>query len=158
VVRWINDLRRSIDYLKTRDDIDIGKLAFYGYSWGGFLGPIALAVEQRLKLGVLVAGGLYTVRIRPEANESVFAPHVNVPVLMVNGVNDYIFEVELNQKPMFERLGTPVEHKKHVIFDSGHSVLARSNVRNQAIREILKWLDHYLGHPTSPIPENTTTP
>jgi dienelactone hydrolase len=144
VVRWINALRRSIDYLETRDDIDIEKLAFYGYSWGGHLGPIALALEERLKLGVLVAGGLTNEQIRPEADESVFVPRVTVPVLMVNGADDYIFKLDSSQKPMFERLGTPEEHKKHLVYESGHSVLARSGRRNQAIREILNWLDHYL--------------
>ncbi len=153
VVRWINDLRRSIDYLETRDDIDMEKLAFYGYSWGGHMGPIALAIEERFKLGILVAGGIPNGQRRPEVKESVFAPRVTVPVLMVNGANDFIFRVDTNQKRMFELLGAPEEHKKHIIYDSGHSVLARSNMRNQAIREILNWLDHYLGRvpPQNPI-------
>ena len=57
VTQWINDLRRSIDYLETREDIATTKLGFLGDSWGGELGPIALALEERLSLGILYNGG-----------------------------------------------------------------------------------------------------
>ncbi len=39
VVYWAKDLRRSIDYLETREDIDMQRLAFYGVSWGGRMAP-----------------------------------------------------------------------------------------------------------------------
>jgi hypothetical protein len=37
--------------------------------------------------------------------------------------------------------GTPPSEKRHVVFDAGHDPLPRS----QVIREILAWLDKYLG-------------
>src|SRR5262249_2218928 len=43
------DLRRSMDYLETRSDIDHNRIAFYGFSWGGIEGPITLALEPRFK-------------------------------------------------------------------------------------------------------------
>jgi hypothetical protein len=42
---------------------------------------------------------------------------------------------------MFERLGTPSEHKRQVIMEAGHANLPRG----QVIREGLAWLDRYLG-------------
>ena len=47
MVQLIKDFRRSIDYLATRPEIDTGKLAFYGMSWGGWLGTILPAIESR---------------------------------------------------------------------------------------------------------------
>ena len=35
LIQWTQDLRRTIDYLETRDDIDRQKLGFFGHSWGG---------------------------------------------------------------------------------------------------------------------------
>ena len=48
-VQRSKDLRRSLDYLETRSDIDHDRLAFYGFSWGGIEGPISLALESRFK-------------------------------------------------------------------------------------------------------------
>ena len=72
-----------------------------------------------------------------------YAARVEIPVLMVNGMYDSTFPVESSQKTLFEFLGTPPEHKKHVLFPAGHVVF--SLYRNQAIGEILDWLDTYLG-------------
>ena len=144
-IRWINDLRRSIDYLETRDDIDMEKLGYYGFSWGGRLGSIALAMEQRLQLGILLDGGFTAMRSLPEVSEPNFAPRVSVPVLMVNGTEDATFPRETSQEHLFARLGTPHEHKKHILYECGHGVF--SNWKNQASRDILEWLDLYFGRP-----------
>jgi len=48
-----HDLSRSIDYPETRDEVDTGRLAYWGVSWGGRMGPLMLAVEQRFKTAVL---------------------------------------------------------------------------------------------------------
>jgi tRNA A-37 threonylcarbamoyl transferase component Bud32/cephalosporin-C deacetylase-like acetyl esterase len=143
VVYWVKDLSRSLDYLETRDDIDSGLFAYYGYSWGARLGSIVLAVEERLKTGVLLSGGLPHKQPRPEVSETVFAPRVRVPVLMVNGFHDAIFPLKTNQEPMFALMGTPAEHKEHALYPAGHFVLNSS--RNQVVQNILGWLDRYLG-------------
>jgi dienelactone hydrolase len=141
-IKWVNDARRSIDYLMTRDDIDSQSLAFVGYSWGGRVGSLVLALEPRLRAGIFLAGGLWSVAPRPEVDALNFAPRVNVPVLMINGVYDGIFPLEESQKPLFRLLGTPDEYKKHIVYETGHSF---GRYRNQATREMLAWLDRYLG-------------
>jgi dienelactone hydrolase len=140
---WISDLTRSIDYMMTRDDIRADKLAYFGFSWGGHVGPLALALEPRFAAGVLLDGGLPFTPRRPEIQPRHFAPRVEVPVLMLNGIYDAHFPLETSQKVLFELLGTPPEHKKHVLYESSHVVFVR--YRNQAIGEILDWLDTYLG-------------
>ncbi len=143
VIQWTNDTSRTIDYLDSRDDIDTEKLAYYGFSWGGRMGAIIPAVERRFKAVVLVAGALSLSDARPEANQVNFAPRITAPVLMLNGRHDFIEPVETAQEPLFELLGTPDSDKKHIIFEeAGHT----DNLpRSKMIREILGWLDQYLG-------------
>jgi len=59
---------------------------------------------------------------------------------MLNGRYDFGFPVETSQRPLFRLLGAPDRDKRHVIFDSAH-VPPRAAI----IREILDWLDRYLG-------------
>ncbi|MBM3734629.1 MAG: hypothetical protein FJW39_02495 [Acidobacteria bacterium] len=142
IVQQVVDLRRAVDYLQTRPDIAADRLAFFGVSFGASLGPIQLALENRLKSGVLADGGLSLLPSLPEVNPLHFAPRVRVPVLMLNGKNDYVHPVETSQKALFRLFGTPEPHKKHVLFDAAHEVVA---VRTQVIREMLDWLDRYQG-------------
>jgi formylglycine-generating enzyme required for sulfatase activity/tRNA A-37 threonylcarbamoyl transferase component Bud32/dienelactone hydrolase len=140
VIMWAKDLRRSIDYLQTRSDIDAGRLAYYGVSWGGYLGGLMPAVEPRFKTVVLLVAGLENQRGQPEVEPINFLPRITLPVLMLNGRYDYYFPVESSQRPFFRFLGTPSQHKRQVISEGGHSV-----PRTQLIAETLTWLDRYLG-------------
>ena len=143
VARLIGDLRRALDYLETRDDIQFNTLAYYGFSWGGDAAPLFLAVEPRLRAAVLLDGGFDPVPTRPELRQSGYAPRVRIPVLMINGSFDAAYQLEASQKPLFTLLGTPAADKRHVVYPTGHSVF--TGYRNQAIRNILDWLDRYQG-------------
>jgi eukaryotic-like serine/threonine-protein kinase len=134
------DLRRSVDYLETRPDVDHHRLAYYGISWGSELAPIMLAVEPRLKAAVLWAGGFDPKLYSPEVEAINFAPHVTVPVLMLTGRYDLMDPLETSQNPMFRLLGTPAADKRHVVYDSGHVP-----PREPSVKETLDWLDRYLG-------------
>ncbi len=135
----VQDVRRAVDYLETRPDIDHDRLAFYSLSMGAYIGPVVGAVEDRLRTLVLVAGGLDD-GLPPEVDAVNFAPRVHVPVLMINGRYDFGAPLETNQRPLFQLLGTPDKDKRHVVFDSGH-VPPWPDV----VRETLDWLDRYLG-------------
>jgi dienelactone hydrolase len=140
VIMWRKDIGRSIDYLETRKDIQPDKLAYLGWSWGGFMGGIMPAVEKRFKVVILNVGGMEMNRALPEVDQLNFISRVTQPVLMLNGRHDMFFPVETSQKPMFNLLGTPAADKRHVIYESGHLV-----PRNEFVRESLSWLDKYLG-------------
>lgn len=141
-VARMKDLRRSVDYLLTRQDVDSTRLAYFGVSLGARLGAIALAVEPRFQAGVLWSGGFPMVARLPEIDEINFAPRVKTPVLMLNGRQDFTFPIESSQKPMFRWLGTPEADKRHGIYDGGH-VFPFARI----IKDSLDWLDKYLGVP-----------
>ena len=143
VIAWSRDLSRAIDYLETRDDIDTGRLAYLGFSWGGAMGPVMVAVEERLKTAVFFVGGLMMQDVQPMADPFNFLPRVTVPVFMFNGRYDSFFPLESAIRPFFAHLGTPAADKKLTVTDSNHFVAAYS--ANQLISETLDWLDKYLG-------------
>jgi dipeptidyl aminopeptidase/acylaminoacyl peptidase len=65
---------------------------------------------------------------------------VRVPVLVVHGKDDFGVP-KAEQLRFVEILGTPAEHKKHVILPGGH---VPQDIRG-LFREVLDWLDKYLG-------------
>jgi dienelactone hydrolase len=140
VIAWVKDYRRSVDYIATRGEIDTTALAYFGFSWGGYLGGLIPALEPRLSASVLYVAGLEVQRGQPEVEPLNYLPRITIPVLMLNGEYDHFFPKETSQQPMFELLGTPEEHKRWVVFEGGHFV-----PRAQLISETLDWLDRYLG-------------
>jgi len=52
LVNWITDVRRGLDYLETRNDIDASRIAFFGPSAGARIGIILAAVENRYFAGL----------------------------------------------------------------------------------------------------------
>jgi fermentation-respiration switch protein FrsA (DUF1100 family) len=105
-----------------------------------------LAMEPRIKTAVLLAGAMRPVGALPEVDPVNFLPRVAIPVLYVTGKYDTGYPVDLAQKPFFDLLGTPLPNKRHVILPVGHSILV-PEVRSVVVREVLDWLDRYLGQP-----------
>jgi eukaryotic-like serine/threonine-protein kinase len=140
-VMVVRDVRRSLDYLASRPDIDSRRVAFEGLSWGGFVAPIVLAVEHRFAAAIVVLGGLDDVgHPRPEVDLLNYAPRVRLPTLMLNGRYDLVFPLESSVRPMFEHLGTPPHDKVLRVYESDHGI-----PRTELVRESLAWLDKYLG-------------
>ena len=137
LIQIVKDFRRCIDYLETRPDIDSNRIAYYGMSWGGALGAVIPAIEDRIKASVLLGGGMGG-RARPEASKLNYVTRVKLPTLMLNGRYDAGLEIGI--KPMFDLLGTPPEHRQLKLFDTDHIP-----PRNGYIKETLAWLDKYLG-------------
>ena len=140
VLMWGKDLGRAIDYIESRADLDADRVAYFGTSWGGALGGILPAVERRIKVNVLYVAGLSFQRALPEADQLNYITRVTQPTLMLNGALDFFFPAETSQRPMFDLLGTPPEHKKRLTYPRGHTV-----PKPDLIRESLAWLDRYLG-------------
>ncbi len=128
-------MKRSIDYLETREEIDIENLTYYGMSWGGVMAPIVGAVEERIKNIIILGGGLWT-RGRPEINQINYISRAKKPILMLHGRYDATFPLETSIKPMYDLFGTPEDQKLLKLYDTDHIA-----PMNEYIKEILAWLD-----------------
>jgi dienelactone hydrolase len=153
-IQLVQDARRSIDYLQSRSDIDATRIAYYGFSWGGRLASLVLAVEPRLKVAVVYSGALQSAfRFRPEVDPINYVRRVRTPTLMLHGRYDLVGPFETDARPMYELLGTPAPDKRLRLVDSDHWI-----PRNEVIRESLAWLDKYLGpvQTAAAVPQGST--
>ena len=56
-IQLMVDLRRGIDLLEQRTDVDPDKMVYIGASYGGGMGGLLAGIESRLKAYVLMVGG-----------------------------------------------------------------------------------------------------
>jgi hypothetical protein len=143
MIAWATDLRRSVDYLETREDFDLDRLGYMGVSWGGAVAPVMLSLEKRIGAAAIIVGGLLMQEAQPMADPFHFLPRVTQPTVMINARFDSFYPLETSGRPLFENLGTPPEQRKLVVIDANHGVI--SYARNQVVGEVLGWLDLYLG-------------
>lgn len=166
IVRTVIDNRRAIDYLETRDDIDVEHLAILGVSMGGIFGSILAAVEPRIDAAALiVAGGRWDLVLANSAHPSAqklqnlgirsdvlqqamravepvnFVGHIAPrPVLMVNGEQDQIIP-----RVCAEALHEAANEPKQVIWYEGGHVAVPPHV----IGEVVEWLSEQCGVPVA---------
>jgi len=119
VVNRITDLRRGLDYLETRNDIDARKIAFCGVSSGARVGLIQAAVERRYAAVVLVGSGLRQAysNFIAEANTINFASHIRGPIMLIHGKYDENLSLKREAEPLYKILPEP---KQMVTYDGGH--------------------------------------
>jgi len=142
LIKWVKDFSRSVDYLETRSDIDIAKLGYYGHSWGGRLGGVIPAVEERLRVSILILAGFTTSKPYPVADDINYVSRVKIPTLILSGKYDADFDLNNTVLPFFNLLGTPDADKRLCIYDAGHYIQYKYRVK-----EVLGWLDKYFGPP-----------
>jgi serine/threonine protein kinase/dienelactone hydrolase len=133
------DIGRSIDYLETRPEIDHNRIGYLGVSFGAALGVNFAAVEDRIKAVVMLDGGMYNSTALPGTDQADFAPRLKAPALLIAGKFDWIY---LGKDALIRMLGAPAADKKAVLLDTAHDV---SEKRADMVREVLAWLDRYLG-------------
>jgi serine/threonine protein kinase/formylglycine-generating enzyme required for sulfatase activity len=140
-VNWMTDLRRGLDYLETRPEVDFKKLSFLGISNGANLGLLTVGVERRYNSAVFIGVGVDKEWRNwiPEANFINFAPHARMPKLLVHGRYDETHPLATFLEPLYKLMNEP---KKLVIYDGGHiptiEFLATS---------VNGWLDEKYGTP-----------
>lgn len=140
LIQWAKDAGRTGDYIATRQDLDSSRIAFMGASLGAGVMPVFAALDPRIRTVILQGGGLDELDLPGEARRVNFLPRVKCPVLMMNGKDDFFNPLREIQIPMFRLFGTPPKDKRHVLMNSGHAL-----PRIDTIREVLAWLDRYLG-------------
>jgi predicted esterase len=55
IVQEIVEMRRGVDFLVSRDEVDPSRLGYVGFSWGASLGAIFSAVERRVSSFALMS-------------------------------------------------------------------------------------------------------
>ncbi|NBB92306.1 MAG: SUMF1/EgtB/PvdO family nonheme iron enzyme [Gammaproteobacteria bacterium] len=158
VIQQVKDVRRTLDYLESRDDIDTDRLVFHGLSYGAVRSMFILAVEERFRAALIISTGLIASQhLPPEIQQVDYLPRVTLPVLFVTGRNDLSVSYETAQRPFFEQLGTPDAQKTHVALDWGHLPPGYSELT----RLMIEWTDRWLGPVEDgrfALVDSTTTP
>lgn len=147
-------LRRGIDLLAARPDIDPDRIGFVGHSMGALIGAVLAGVEERLAAAVLMAGtgrfadvavlnmpalrGENLARYRRTLAEIDPAAWVGraapTALLFESGLRDE-FVTEEQSREFFERAGSPKSLKW---YDAGHSL------NDEARRDRIAWLGEHL--------------
>jgi uncharacterized protein len=159
-VRLIVDIRRAVDYLVSRPDVDRNRIAYWGVSYGGAMGALVAGVEPRFKTLILTVadGGLVNHFTGPEDANSRFGRLscqskrawikallpiepirfiglASAPLLMQSGRSDVLVPpVDAERLQRF----APA-NKKILWYDAGHGL----NLQAQADR--LAWLRQHIG-------------
>lgn len=138
-VQQMKDFFRAVDYLATRQEVDMQTLGYYSVSMGAYLAPLPLSLEPRIKAAVLASGGL-RFNWPPEIQPANFAPRVSIPVLLINGRDDFNAPPAARER-FIELLGTPAADKQLVVLEGGHFP---NDIRG-LVRHTLDWFDRHLG-------------
>lgn len=122
ITQTVFDLRRSIDFLEAREEIDSEKIGFFGISLGGIIGTIFSGVDERVKVPVIaLAGGnlslMFGLDAFTEETKDFFSiiDPINFvqqiaprPLLMINAENDEVID-PLTSKLLFRKAKQPKE-------------------------------------------------
>ena len=161
-IATVVDYRRAMDYLRTREDADAGRVGLVGVSMGGIMGGLLAGVDERVKTAVLVSGGgnwgellgegrhpavmerrqrglpdtSRIMEIMAPADPLHFVEHIAPrPLLMLNGRDDVIVPAVCAQQ-LFERAREPKEIEW---YDSGHVIPI-----GPAVTRMVAWLEETL--------------
>jgi len=150
ISQTVFDLRRAVDFLETRDDLDKDRIGFFGISLGGMIGTVFCSVDNRVAVPVIaLAGGNLSLMfgveaITDEAKEyfSIIDP-INFiaeikprPLLMINAENDEVIP-PITSRMLFKEAGEP---KQIIWYNSKH----RDLPVEEAYMSAISWFDEKL--------------
>jgi len=138
-VQRVTEMRRGLDYLETRPDIDHSRTGLYGLSAGGGPGVFVTALDSRYR-SVLFAGtgiGHGEERYAGAANRINFVSRIRAPKLLLDGQYDEDTPLHSETEPMFRLLREP---KRLQIYDGAHVPPFEILVPT-----LTKWFDETMG-------------
>ena len=150
VTQTVFDLRRSIDFLETRTEIDSERIGFFGISLGGIIGTVFCGVDERVKVPIItLAGGNLSLMFGVEAvSEDTkdffsiidpinFVKHISPrPLLMINAEKDEVI-APITTKMLFRKAKAP----KEIIW---YPSLHRNLPIDKAYPAGIEWFNKYL--------------
>lgn len=150
ITQTVFDLRRAIDFIYTRDELDHERIGFYGISLGGIIGTVFCAVEERLKVPVIaLAGGSLNIMFGMDALSQDTKNYLSIidpinfvkmisprPLLMINAENDDIVP-PIMSKILFKAARDP---KEIIWYPAKHHDIPIDKVYPDGVR----WFNEYL--------------
>ncbi|MEO8036050.1 MAG: SUMF1/EgtB/PvdO family nonheme iron enzyme, partial [Acidobacteriota bacterium] len=138
-VHQVTELRRGLDYLGTRADLNSSRISFCAISAGSATGVVLAGVEHRYRSVMLIGSRIRSEEVSdtPMANRINFAPRISGPKLMLQGHYDESAPLKSGAEPLFGLLREP---KRLEVFEGGHVPS-----QNVSIPTMTKWFDETLG-------------
>ena len=150
ITQTVFDLRRAVDFIESREELDPERIGYFGISLGGIIGTIFCGVEERVRVPVIVlAGGQLNLMFGKKALSgdtknflSIIDPIHYVanisprPLLMINAEDDDVVP-PITSRLLFKAAKQP----KEIIWHPGkHHDLPI----DKAYPEGIQWFDLYL--------------
>jgi len=152
ITQTVFDLRRAVDFIETKNELNAKEIGFFGVSLGGITGTVFCGVEKRVKVPVIVlAGGQlnlmygkkalgldakdYTSIIEPKNFVKQIAPR---PLLMINAENDEIVPPMMS-KLLYKKAKKP---KNIIWYPAKHHTIPL----DKTYQEGLNWFEKYLNN------------
>jgi len=150
IAQTVFDLRRAIDFLHTRPEIDSTRIGYFGISFGGIIGTVFCGVDQRVKVPVIaLAGGGFNLAFKFKALSQDTRIYLSImdpinfvdkiaprPLLMLNAEKDEVVPPMMT-RAMYRKAGEP---KKIVWYPTKH----RQIPLDEAFPEAIRWFKKYL--------------
>jgi dienelactone hydrolase len=155
-IQLIVDLRRTVDVLIARPEVDPDRLAYVGRSYGGAMGGLLAGVEDRLQAYVLMVGDGGLVEHTSKPDEQGYPEHWHRPwaeamwpveplhfvgraspaaLLFQNGLQDSL--VPPSDAARYHEAAS--EPKMVLWYDAGH------DLPSQVYRDQISWLQLHIG-------------
>ena len=150
ITQTVFDLRRAVDFINTREELDPDRIGYFGISLGGVIGTIFCSVEERVKVPVIIlAGGSLNLMFGMDALSSDTKDYLSIidpihyvakisprPLLMINAENDDVVP-PITSKLLFKAAKKP---KEIIWYPTKHHDMPIDKVYPDGIR----WFDRYL--------------
>lgn len=122
ITQTVYDLRRAVDFINTREELDHHRIGYFGISLGGIIGTIFCSVEERIKVPVIVlAGGNLNLMFGKDAISGDIKDYLSIidpvnyvanisprPLLMINAENDNVVP-PITSKLLYRAANEPKE-------------------------------------------------
>ena len=150
ITQTVFDLRRAVDFIHTREELDHDRIGYFGISLGGIIGTIFCSVEERIEVPVIVlAGGSLNLMFGKDALSGDTKDYLSIidpinyvakisprPLLMINAENDDVVP-PITSKLLFKTAKDP---KEIIWYPAKHHDIPIDKVYPDGIR----WFNEHL--------------
>ena len=150
ISQTVFDLRRAVDFIEVREELDQNNIGFFGISLGGITGAVFCGVDKRVKVPVFaLAGGQMNLMFGTSALSSDTKDYLSIiepmnfveqisprPLLMLNAENDDIV-LPMMSKLLYKKAEKP---KNIIWYPAKHHTIPLDKTYQAG----LDWFDKYL--------------